>query len=268
LKSVNSDSYVKAFDDAKYITRPEFSFEEVGGYNETKEKLKNLANLIKNSIETNFVGNILFYGPEGIGKSSLAAAFTHECGAGLKLFDDPGFYDCTAWGRISWEEAIRRSFSVAKRNKPFVILFEKFDILLKGRPKIRFQILSELREKHGGIVVIAETDNIHLIDDELLSEFNHQIEVTLPNREERKEIIKIHLKRFFSKIEYREKIIDYLADETEEFSGMEIVKMMEKALYDLIEEEYKSKTPNDRLILKRKHLEWALNNVWASKVAH
>jgi SpoVK/Ycf46/Vps4 family AAA+-type ATPase len=268
LESSNLGSYAKSLDDSKYLIRPDFSFDNVGGYDEIKSKLKKLANLLTNNeLNNNIVINLLFHGPKGTGKSSLVAAFAHECDAGLILFDDPGFYDCIAWGRPSWKEAIQRAFVIAKRNKPTIILFEKFDVLLKGRPKIRHKILDEMREKHYGLVVIAETNKLNLLDDELLSEFTNKIHVTMPKWEERREIINVHLKHYALHIDDRENMIDYLADETEEFTGSEIENTLQKALIDLIEEEYKSNTPNDRLILKRNHLDWALDNVWASKIS-
>jgi SpoVK/Ycf46/Vps4 family AAA+-type ATPase len=268
LKNTESTEPYSKFENRIDIVRPSISFEDIGGLDEIKGKMKNIATCIKESVHSqkDEVGNILLYGPHGNGKTSLACAVAKECGAGLIIFEDPQQYNCTAWGGPSWCDVISASFSKACKDKPCIILFEDFDNLVEGSTRVKLQLLKEFEEKHGGVVVIAETKKIELIDDEIFYKFNHKFEVKLPNRAEREEIIRIHLERVSYKIENEEQIVELLANETEEFSGRMIAETIDGAVHNLIRDLYYYRIEGNVETANRNNFEEALNEMWRSKM--
>jgi SpoVK/Ycf46/Vps4 family AAA+-type ATPase len=269
LNSTRSiDPYSAKFEDRICIIRPSISFEDIGGLNEIKGKMKNIAICIKEFVHSqkDDVGNILLYGPRGNGKTSLTCAVAKECGAGLIVFEDPQRYHCTAWGGPSWCDVISAAFSKACKEKPCIILFEDFDNLIEGSPRVKLQLLKEFEEKQSGVLVIAETRKIRLIDEDVLSKFKHKFEVKLPNRAEREEIIRIHLKRVSCKIANEEQIIELLANETEEFSGRMIAETIDEAVHNLILDLYYYRIEGNVETVNRNNFEEALNEMWRSKM--
>ena len=266
--SKSVDPYLPRLEEKICIARPSISFNDVGGLNEVKRKMKNIAICIKESVHSqeDEVGNILLYGPHGNGKTSLACAVAKECGAGLIVFEDPQRYNCTAWGGPNWCDVISAAFSKACKDKPCIILFEDFDNLVEGSPRVKLQLLKEFEEKQSGVFVIAETRKIELIDEDVLSKFNHRFEVKIPNRAEREEIIRIHLKKVSCKIANEEQIIELLAIETEEFSGRMIAETIDKTVHSLIRDLYCYRTEGNVEIVNRNNFEEALNEMWRSKM--
>ncbi len=90
--------------------------------------------------------------------------------------------------------------------------------------------------EHKGICTIGVTNRVHTLDSAIRSRFEEEIEFTLPDREERYEIIRLNLKEF--PLPVKDQKIKELAEITSGLSGRDIVeKIMKTALHEAIIEE-------------------------------
>ena len=110
--------------------------------------------------------------------------------------------------RESWDKLINK----AKQNAPAIIFIDEIDAIGKSRGALRNdereatlnQLLTEMDgfEKSEGVIVIAATNKVDLLDDALLraGRFDRRVYVELPGLEDREEILKIYLKNLNLKI--------------------------------------------------------------------
>ncbi|MEM3079035.1 MAG: AAA family ATPase, partial [Thermoproteota archaeon] len=101
---------------------------------------------------------------------------------------------------------IRDIFEDARRNAPAIVFFDEIDSVAPGRgthdpvlDRVTSQLLTELDGfiPLSGVVVIASTNRIDVLDRALLERFTRVFEFNYPrNDEERREIIRIHLKKY------------------------------------------------------------------------
>jgi ATP-dependent Zn protease len=93
------------------------------------------------------------------------------------------------------------------------------------------QLLNEMDgfEENDRIIVVAATNLASSLDPALQrpGRFDHKIEVTLPNLDDRKEIVKIHLKNKSNQV--NEEDVQKVAQLTEGMSGAEIENIVNLA---------------------------------------
>ncbi|MBU4246376.1 MAG: CDC48 family AAA ATPase [Nanoarchaeota archaeon] len=184
---------------------PSTSYEDVGGL---KEELKKVREMIEHPLKHpeifERVGvsppkGILLYGPPGTGKTLLARAIASECGVnfislvGSELVEK--FLGDT-------EKKIRDLFDQAAEKAPTIIFVDEIDAIAPKRGEVnnydRFvtQLLACMdgMEDRGQVVVIAATNQISAIDPALRrpGRFDREIEIGVPNKDGRKEILQIH----------------------------------------------------------------------------
>ena len=122
------------------------------------------------------------------------------------------------------------------------------------------QLLNEMDgfEENDRIIVVAATNLASSLDPALQrpGRFDHKIEVTLPNLEDRKEIVKIHLKNVSIKIIYplyqksnqvNEEDVQKVAQLTEGMSGAEIENIVNLAALQSVRKSVQTKQKNSKL---------------------
>ncbi|WP_172575424.1 AAA family ATPase [endosymbiont GvMRE of Glomus versiforme] len=194
------------------------SFADVGGYEEAKEDLKEIAQLIKEKSEIFFDKGTILYGPPGTGKTLLAKAFARE--AGLPFFRATG--DDLAANAItaalgSVETRLRLIFNEARRfneknNKgnKIVVFIDEFDKM--GAAHISYgqggvELLKMMgggfkTEKYEDIVLIVTTNHIGWFGEGVLrsGRLDNQFKIDYPNFLTLEKIIKIFIKKYKAKI--------------------------------------------------------------------
>jgi transitional endoplasmic reticulum ATPase len=216
------------------IKKPNVTWNDVGGLEKAKEKLRELVELPLLRPELFKMAGIkpskgiLLYGPPGTGKTLLAKAVANEANANFISVKGPELV--SKWVGES-EKHIRDIFKKARQVAPAIIFFDEFDSISKMRgssmndstEKIVNQLLTELDgvEELEKVVVIAATNRKDLIDEALLraGRIDAHVELPVPDAQTRKEIFNVHLKKMpISK----DVDINKMVDVTEGWTGADI----------------------------------------------
>jgi transitional endoplasmic reticulum ATPase len=190
---------------------PDVKWNDVGGLEDVKRVLKETIewplkydDLFKQAGTTPSKG-ILLYGPPGSGKTLLAKAVASESGVNFISVKGPELM--SKWVGES-EKGVREVFKKAKQASPCIIFFDEIDGIVPRRgsdvashvaDRVISQFLTELDgiEELKGIVVLAATNRLDMIDPALLraGRFDFHLEIPAPDRETRIEILKIHTRK-------------------------------------------------------------------------
>ena len=190
---------------------PVVHWDEVGGLEEVKEKLKEAVEWpLKNPEVFKRLGiqppkGILLIGPPGCGKTMLARAVATESEANFISIKSPEVF--SKWVGES-EKAIREIFRKARMASPAVIFFDEVESLVPrrglgdGDSGVTERVISQLLTEMDGImplediIVIAATNRPDIVDSAVLrpGRFDRLIYVPEPDEVARLEIFKIHTK--------------------------------------------------------------------------
>ncbi len=225
------------------------SFNDVGGYNEVKEIIKEFIVLPlldrerAHKLGVELPRGILFYGPPGTGKTLLARAIANEIK--LPFIDFKLEMLLSKWYGES-ERNIVRAIELIEQVSPAVVFIDEIDrIGRKGRGdhEVTQRIFGTLLQWLGDInrksIVIATTNRPDLIDDAFIrvGRFDYIIPILYPDEDARKEILKVHIrKRNIPTSDDIDKYIEMIARETTYYSGAELEEIIRRASrYALIE---------------------------------
>ncbi|NXH41577.1 ATAD2 protein, partial [Dicaeum eximium] len=176
----------------------------------------------------------LFYGPPGTGKTLLARALANECSQGdmrVTFFMRKGAERLSKWIGES-ERQLRLLFEQAYQVRPSIIFFDEIDALAPVRSNKQDQIHSSVvgtlltlmdgLANRGEVVVIGATNRLDSIDPALRrpGRFEREFRFSLPNKEARKEIFKIHTRGWNPKPS--DKLLEELAEECVGYCGADI----------------------------------------------
>ncbi len=137
---------------------------------------------------------------------------------------------------------VRDLFRQAKEKAPCIIFIDEIDAVGRARSKNPAMGGNDERENtlnalltemdgfgtNSGVIILAATNRVDMLDSALLraGRFDRQINVDLPDLNERKEIFKVHLKP----VKIDESVdIDMLARQTPGFSGADIANVCNEA---------------------------------------
>jgi transitional endoplasmic reticulum ATPase len=215
---VRIDDFINAFKEITPTAMREIAVEvpvvhwdEVGGLEEVKEKLKETVEWpLKNPEVFKRMGiqppkGILLIGPPGCGKTMLARAVATESEANFISIKSPEVF--SRWVGES-EKAIREIFRKARMASPAVIFFDEVDSLAPRRGQgdgdsgVTERVISQLLTEMDGIIpleniiVIAATNRPDIVDSAVLrpGRFDRLIYVPEPDEAARLEIFKINTK--------------------------------------------------------------------------
>jgi katanin p60 ATPase-containing subunit A1 len=231
------------------------TWQDIGGLEDTKRDIKytlglSLAKPPDNVRITTF-RNILFYGPPGTGKTLLAAATSNS----LKVTTEGQalFFNVKVSGVLSKyfgesSKIISEIYGAARDNSPSVVFLDEFESLTTSRDsgeqsgaerRILSTILAEmdgLSEKGRTdifVLTIAATNRPWDIDDAVMSRFEKQILIPLPDAESRRAILGIHLLGKGYEMDFE---LDDLVSITEAYSGRELERLCKQATSQMIGE--------------------------------
>ena len=189
---------------------PAVHWEEVGGLEEVKDRLKEMVEWpLKRPEAFKRLGihahrGILMYGPPGTGKTMLAKAVATESAANFISIKGPEVF--SKWVGES-EKAIREIFKKARQSSPSIVFLDELDALAPRRSaagdsgaaeRVVNQLLTSLDglERLEQVVVLAATNRPDMIDPALLrpGRFDRMLMVPPPDRVARLAILKVHTK--------------------------------------------------------------------------
>lgn len=241
---------INKLNEIEYVSSSNMKFDDVAGNYEAKDSLQEIVDFIKNPekysrFNARMPKGVLLYGSPGTGKTLMAKALAGEAEVPFYAVSGSDFVQIYAGlgaGRI------RNLFKKAKKSGKSVIFIDEIDAIGKKRMNGNMRGSDEgdrtlnalLTEMSGfgddsGTVVIAATNRIDTLDSALLrpGRFDRQIEIMLPDRNARKDILRLYLSRKKSKPDID---IEEIADLTVYFSGAMIENLVNEAALTAIRE--------------------------------
>lgn len=219
------------------------TFKDVAGINDVKEELEEIIDFLRHpgkylNFGIRMPRGVLLVGPPGVGKTLIAKAVAGE--AGVPFFYQSGASFVQIYVGMG-AKRVRELFKRAKAAAPAIVFIDEIDAVGKARGGMRNdereatlnQLLTEMDgfEDSSGVIVIAATNKIEMLDDALLrpGRFDRRVYVSLPNKEERKSILKIYLANKPYHLD-----LDEIAQMTVGFSGAALSSLVnEAAIYAL-----------------------------------
>ncbi|MBH8622725.1 MULTISPECIES: ATP-dependent zinc metalloprotease FtsH [Spiroplasma] len=216
-------------------------FSDVAGINEEKTELVELVDYLKNPQKYSSMGarapkGVLMEGPPGTGKTLLAKAVAGEAGVPFFSISGSEFEEMFVGVGAS---RIREMFIAAKKAAPCIIFIDEIDAVGRKRTVsigsgANEQTLNQLLvEMDGfgtntGVIVMAATNRVDVLDSALLrpGRFDRQIQISLPDINEREAILKLHArnKAVSTEVDFRR-----IAERTPGFSGAQLENVLNEA---------------------------------------
>jgi len=183
------------------------SYEDIGGLKDTVQKIREMVELPMRHPELfERLGieppkGVLIYGPPGTGKTLLARAVASESDAHFITINGPEIVSKFV-GEA--EERLRGIFQEAEENAPTIIFIDEIDAIAPKREEVvgevEKRIVSQMLtlmdglKGRGQVVVIGATNRQNSIDPALRrpGRFDREIEIGVPDKKGRKEILQIH----------------------------------------------------------------------------
>ena len=265
-----------------FVEVPDVEWKDVGGLNETKERLREAIQWpleypeVFRTMDMEAAKGVLLYGPPGTGKTLLAKAVSNESDSNFISIKGPELL--SKWVGES-EKGVREVFSKARENAPTVVFFDEIDSIAGERgsgqgggsqvsERVVSQLLTELDglEELEDVVVVATTNRPDLIDSALLrpGRLDRHIHVPVPDEEARRAIFEVHTrnKPLAEGID-----VDWLAAQSEGYVGADIEAVVREASMaatrEFIESVNKEDIPDSvkNVRVKREHFEQAFDEI-------
>jgi len=186
---------------------PRVTYEDIGGLGEEVKKVREMIELpLKHPELFERLGveapkGVLLHGPPGTGKTLLAKALASETNANFLMLSGPEIMS-KFYGES--EERLREIFKEAEENAPSIILIDEIDSIAPKREEVTGEVerrvvaqllaLMDGLKARGKVVVIGATNRPNALDPALRrpGRFDREIEIGVPDRDGRLEILQIH----------------------------------------------------------------------------
>src|SRR5881628_865280 len=264
---------------------PRISYEDIGGLRNEVQKVREMIELplrhpeIFERIGIEAPKGVLLYGPPGTGKTLLAKAVASETNANFYSIGGP---EIMSKFHGESEERLREVFREAEQNAPSIIFIDEIDSIAPKREEVTgevekrvvSQLLSVMDglQSRGKVVVIAATNRPNAIDPALRrpGRFDREIEIRVPNKRGRYEILQIHTRHMPLQ---QDVDLEKLASVSHGFVGADLeylckeaaMKTLRRMLPELkLEEERLSPETLDNLIVTGEDFENSLKDITPS----
>ena len=219
----------------------QITYDDVGGLDEELRKIREMIELplkhpeLFERLGINAPKGILLYGPPGTGKTLIAKAVAKESGASFFAIQGPeimGKY----YGQS--EERLREIFKEAEEKVPSIVFLDEIDSITPDRDSVHGDVerrvvaqlltLMDGLSGRGDVIVIGATNRENAVDPALRrpGRFDREIEIGVPGRAGRKEILGVHLRGMPLD---KDVDIDALVGMTQGFVGADLAALCREA---------------------------------------
>jgi len=220
------------------------TFKDVAGLEGAKFEIEEVVDFLKNPGKYTVLGGkipkgVLLVGPPGTGKTLLAKAVAGEAKVPFFSMSGSDFVEMFVGVGAS---RVRDLFRNAKEKAPCIIFIDEIDAIGRARGKGAFSNANDEREStlnqlltemdgfgtNAGVIIMAATNRADILDRALLraGRFDRQIQVELPNLNERKGIFGVHVRNLKLGPDVD---LDFFAKQTPGFSGADIANVCNEA---------------------------------------
>ncbi|MEM0073260.1 MAG: proteasome-activating nucleotidase [Thermoplasmatales archaeon] len=234
--SVIPEAYDPAVVAAEISEKPSVTFDDIGALDQQIREIKEMVELpllnpdIFRKVGIDPPTGVLLVGAPGTGKTLLAKAVAHNTNATfIRVVASELVRKYIGEGA----RLVRELFDLAKKKAPSIIFIDELDAIGSRRidsstsgdrevQRTLMQLLAEIDgfEPLGNVKLIGATNRPDTLDEALMrpGRFDRIIEIPLPSREGRIEILKIHTR----KMNLKDVDLAKIADITEGFSGADL----------------------------------------------
>lgn len=235
------------------------TFKDVAGQEEAKDSLFEIVDFLHNPGKYKEIGakipkGVLLVGPPGTGKTLLAKAVAGEASVPFFIISGSEFVEMFVGLGAS---KVRDLFKQAKEKAPCIVFIDEIDAIGKKRDVGGFsgndereqtlnQLLNEMDgfDATEGVVLLAATNRPEILDPALTrpGRFDRQVQVELPDKQGREDILKVHAKNI-----KREDDIDYeeIAKRTAGTSGADLANIVNEGALRAVRERRKKLSQED-----------------------
>tara|TARA_Y100000310_G_C20675515_1_gene812807 strand:+ start:480 stop:2780 length:2301 start_codon:yes stop_codon:yes gene_type:complete len=217
------------------------NYEDIGGLGEEIKHVREMVELplkhpeIFQKLGIEAPKGVLLHGPPGTGKTLLAKAVASETNSHFILINGPEVMS-KFYGES--EANLRKKFDEAEKNAPAIIFFDEIDAIATKREEAKGDVekrvvaqllgLMDGLKNRGKVIVIAATNMPNLLDSALRrpGRFDREIEIGVPDKQGRHEILKIHTRNM--PLEKSVKLKD-MAKVTHGFVGADLSALAKEA---------------------------------------
>ena len=245
---INEDSEVVLNPKAVDISEdafPDIAYEDIGGLGDEIKKVGEMVELplrhpeIFEKLGIDPPKGVLLHGPPGTGKTLLAKAVANETEANFVLLNGPEIMS-KFYGES--EKKIRDIFEDAEKNAPTIIFFDEIDAIAPKREDVQgeverrvvSQLLSMMDglKSRGKVIVIGATNRVNSVDPALRrpGRFDREIEISVPNKQGRLDILKIHTRN----MPLKNVNLEVLAAKTHGFVGADLSALTKEAAMNVL----------------------------------
>ena len=202
-----SEESAKAVKISKEGGAPSITYEDIGGIRNEVARVREMIELplrhpeLFKRLGVEAPKGVLLHGPPGTGKTLLAKAVANETNASFYTIGGPEIMS-KYYGES--EEKLRNIFEQAEKNAPSIIFIDEIDSIAPKRDEVSGEVerrivaqllsLMDGMSSRGKVVVIGATNRVNAVDPALRrpGRFDREIELGVPDRDGRLEILQIH----------------------------------------------------------------------------
>ena len=264
---------------------PQVSYEDIGGLRDEMQKVREMIELplrhpeIFEKLGIEAPKGVLLFGPPGTGKTLLAKAVASESNSHFISISGPEIMS-KFYGES--EARLREIFKEAREKAPTIIFIDEIDSIAPKREEVMGEVerrvvsqmlsLMDGLEGRGKVIVIAATNRQNALDPALRrpGRFDREIEIKVPDKNGRLEILQIHSRNMPLDTDVDQKRI---AAVTHGFVGADLeylckeaaMKCLRRLLPDLnLEDEKLPPETLDKLIITQNDFNQAIKDVMPS----
>ncbi|MGB9953487.1 CDC48 family AAA ATPase [Haloarcula marismortui] len=220
---------------------PDVTYEDIGGLDRELEQVREMIELpmrhpeLFQQLGIEPPKGVLLHGPPGTGKTLMAKAVANEIDAYFTTISGPEIMS-KYYGES--EEQLREVFDEASENSPAIVFIDEIDSIAPKRGetqgdverRVVAQLLSLMDglEERGQVIVIGATNRVDAIDPALRrgGRFDREIEIGVPDKEGRKEILQVHTRGMPLSEEIN---IENYAENTHGFVGADLASLTKES---------------------------------------